>query len=130
MPTLRHTILMRASAARRQERLAVENCCDACKEAAETTGQRGFTPFDGPFVGRPIGKLVQGDVIRSFGGDGPHVLGDVSVYSYGVTVVWRDRTERESLTGAIALCVLRTEELPTVRGAGLMPINGELVEMV
>jgi hypothetical protein len=104
-------------------------CCEACTEASVMTGQPGTTVFNGPFVGRSIGQLVHGDVIRTPSSERPHVLGDVSVDEHGATVIWRDRTERESLTGAMALSVLRLEELPSVPGAGLMPINGELVEM-
>src|ERR1700750_1229584 len=101
-------------------------CCEPCTEASVLTGQPGTTPFNGPFVGRSVGKLVHGDVIRTMGSERPHMLGDVSVHKNGASVIWRDRTERESLTGAIALSVLRLEELPLVPGAGLMPINGEL----
>ena len=105
--------------------------CPACATAAETTQQPGTTPFNGPFVGRPLGKLADGDVIRSFGNDeAQHVLGDVTREGRRVFVHWRDRPSRESLTGAIALCMLRPQDLPSVPGAGLMPINGNLVEMV
>ena len=107
------------------------DCCAACKEAAEITAMPGTTPFNRPFVGRPLGKLVDGDVIRSFGNDEPrHILGDVTREGRKVFVHWRDRPSREPLAGAIAHCMLRPQDLPSVPGAGLMPINGELVEMV
>lgn len=109
----------------------VSLCCSACSEAAEITQQPGTTPFNHPFVGRPLSKLADGDVIRSFGNDEPqHVLGDVTREGRELFVHWRDRASREPLGGAAALCVLRSDELPSVPGAGLMPINGELVEMV
>lgn len=104
-------------------------CCPACTEASVMTGQPGTTPFNRPFVGRPLYKLQDGDTIRSFGGNAPHFLGKVSGKRGAWMVKWSDRGAAEPLSGAIALCVLRTEELPKVRGAGLMPINGELVEM-
>lgn len=103
------------------------NCCPACKEATDLTGQLGLTPFDGPFVGCATRQLVHNDVIRT-PGNAPHILGDVSVQGKVTTVVWRDRTERESI-GGHALRMIRTDELPKVRGAGLMPINGKLIEM-
>jgi hypothetical protein len=107
-----------------------KDCCPACALAAETTGQPGTTPFNQPFVGRSPRQLVQGDVVRSFGHNEPqHVLGDVTREGRKVFVQWRDRSVREPLTGAVALCVLRAEELPSVPGAGLMPINGQLVAM-
>lgn len=104
-------------------------CCPACTEASVMTGQPGTTPFNRPFVGRPLYKLQDGDTVRSFGGDAPHFLGQVSGKRGAWFVKWSDRETEEPLAGAIALCVLRTEELPKVRGTGLMPINGELVEM-
>jgi hypothetical protein len=113
------------------ENSSTSDCCTACAEAVAMTQQPGATPFNRPFVGRPLGKLVDGDVIRSFGYNEPqHILGDVTREGRELFVHWRDRASRESLSGAIALSVLRSDELPSVPGAGLMPINGELVEMV
>lgn len=136
--TLRQSILMRAGYGQRTQRLVnrelgdtTAECCTACVEAVRMTRQPGTTPFNNPFVGRPLYKLQNGDVIRSFGSDETeHVLGDVTRNGRQVYVQWRDRPERELLQGAIALCVLRDSDLPNIPGAGLMAINGELVEMV
>ena len=104
--------------------------CPACAQAAVRTQQPGTTPFNQPFVGRPLNKLQHNDTIRSFGSEYPHHLGTVTFENGKPCVLWDDRPTREPLTGAVALCMLREDELPSVPGAGLMPINSELVEMV
>lgn len=108
---------------------AVKDCCAACQKASRTTKQPGTTPFNHPFVGRPLRDLRHNDFIRSMG-PAPHHLGLVTRRGSDLLVEWDDRTYTEPLTGAIALCMLRQDELPAIPGAGLMPINGELLEMV
>jgi hypothetical protein len=107
----------------------VSGCaCAACIKAAEITGQPGTTPFNGPFVGRPQNKLHMDDTVRSSGA-GPHVLGKLGWLHGQFTVKWDDRDCYEPLAGGMVVTLLRAGELPSVPGAGLMPINGELVEM-
>jgi hypothetical protein len=85
-------------------------CCTACAEAARITGRDEHDVLNRPFIGRPIGKLESGDVIRSFGYTEPeHVLGDVTREGRQVFVQWRDRSTREPLGGAIALTLRRAE---------------------